>query len=148
MANIFEGLRKAALSLLGASSSEEETLRHLYSGQGGFAKNQWYRLYNAAGTCVGFSYVCKCGTEYQLLNALEWYRDYKCGCGGKFELLRFVGLTPDSPIKSQNAAFAKLPIRPRAAGAPPKPRSIDIWEQSGSGDVQWTGSNDRDRLLF
>src|SRR5208282_4084380 len=115
-------------------NNEAEAIRKQYAVQGGLLKNQWYRLSNLSNNIVGLSFVCDCGREVQLLNLFEWLLDYACPqCRTKFELLKFIGLKADSPISALAPAIAKLPIRPRAAGAPPAPRAIDTWSGLSEG---------------
>ncbi len=141
---ILDNLRTTAVTLLDPhyheNIAEAQAIKMAHSSQGGILANQWYRLYNANGNCVGFSFSCACRQEFQMLHALEWFRDYQCPqCKMKFELLKAVGLTADSPIKELESALAKLPIRPRAAGTPPRPRVIDTWAADQSDPVEYTG---------
>jgi len=109
-------------------TNEADEIRTRHAAQGGILKNQWYRLSNLSNNIVGLSFVCDCGREVQLLNLFEWLLDYACPqCRTKFELLKFIGLKAESPISALAPAIAKLPIRPRAAGAPPAPRALDTW---------------------
>lgn len=115
-------------------TNEANEIRLRHQAQGGILKNQWYRLSNLSNNIVGLSFVCDCGREVQLLNLFEWLRDYVCPqCKTKFELLKAIGLGPASPISDLSEAIAKLPIRPRAAGAPPAPRVLDTWSGLSDG---------------
>lgn len=151
MASLLDGLKEAIIEAIRPGTRQElnegEVLRQMYSAENAnnIRQNQWYRLHNQNGDCVGFSFVCTCMGEYQLLSAFEWMRDYKCQrCGSKFDLLRFVG------IKAANGEFtkkpeewekflAKLPIRPRLAGKQ-QPRFVDTWGAETAETVQWAGT--------
>jgi hypothetical protein len=151
MASLLDGFKNAIIEALRPGTrealGEREVLRQMYSAEnaGRIQPNAWYRLHNQNGDCVGFSFVCNCNVERQMLSAFEWMRDYSCPqCGAKFDLLRSVG------IKAANGEFTKkpeewekllatLPIRPRMQGKP-TPKAVDTWESSGSGEVEWTGS--------
>jgi hypothetical protein len=152
MASLLDGLRIAVVEILRPGTrqqlGEREVLRQMYEASNTRATlpNTWYRLHNHAGDCVGFSFVCNCHTEYQLLSAFEWMRDYKCkACGAKFDLLKHTGIkTADGEIKTRpeewERLFARLPIRPRLAGGPPRPRAFDTWSRNNSDEVQWDGA--------
>jgi len=151
MASLLDGLRNAVIEILRPGTrqqfGEHETLRQLYESSNAQAilPNTWYRLHNPKGDCVGFSYVCNCKTEYQLLSAFEWMRDYKCrACGAKLDLLKHVGIkNADGEIKPRpedwERMFAKLTIRPRLAGKA-HPRVFDTWANDSSETVTWAGT--------
>jgi len=151
MASILEGLRTLIIERLRPGTrealGEREVLRQMYSAEnaGRIQPNSWYRLHNENGDCVGFSYVCNCNVERQMLSAFEWMRDYACPqCKAKFDLLRFVGIKAASgeftkKPEEWEKLLATLPIRPRLAGKP-QPRAIDTWSASGDGEVIWAGS--------
>lgn len=117
-----------------AKTAEADEIRQRHSAQGGILKNQWYRLANLNNQIVGLSFVCDCRKEVQFLNLFEWLIDYECPqCRVRYELLKAIGLGPDSPISELAAAVATLPIRQRAAGAPQPPRFLDTWSSSDDG---------------
>jgi hypothetical protein len=156
MANLLDGLKETIVELLNPGARQErgelEALRQMYdpsNAAGGMPPNKWFRLYNPAGTCVGFSYVCACGQEWQMLSAFEWMRDYSCPqCKSKFDLLKSVGIRNDKgELASQDkweALLCKLPVRPRLAGTAPAPRVLDTWANN-SGDVTYGGDDARYR---
>jgi|HubBroStandDraft_5_1064220.scaffolds.fasta_scaffold17762_3 hypothetical protein len=120
------------------NQSEAEEARARFKAQEeqhpGMRPSQWYRLSNAGNNIVGLSFVCNCRKEVQFLNLFQWLVEYECPqCRVKYELLKAVGLTPDSPIKALSKAIATLPVRPRAAGEPPRPKFLDTWASSDDG---------------
>jgi hypothetical protein len=132
--SVFDGLRNAVVEILRPGTrqqlGERAVLQEMYASTNAQAilPNTWYRLHNQAGNCAGFSFVCNCRHEYQLLSAYEWLRDYKCKvCGAKFDLLKHVGATRETPAGELENYLAKLPIRPRLAGGPAQPNFIDTW---------------------
>ncbi len=141
MASLFETLKKAAVAVFDPKRHEEtgelEYLRQVYLQQNdNIRPRQWYRIVSESGNCVGFSYVCSCHAEHQLISAFEWMRDYHCQvCKDKFDLLKFVGITKDVPPAKWEQFFSKLPIRPRLTGLQ-RPRAIDTWENV-SGDTAY-----------
>lgn len=140
---IVEFIRPGTAQQLG----ENNVLKQMYqnSNAGAIQPNTWYRLHNQTGSCVGFSYSCNCRQEYQMLSAFEWLRDYACQqCGCKFDLLKHVGIKNEKDefkIKPEEweSFLAKLPVRPRLAGVPEKPRAVDTWSASDE-TVEWVGT--------
>jgi hypothetical protein len=142
--SLLDGLKNAVIEALRPGTQqqlgERQALRQLYeaNNDGAVLPNSWYRLHNQSGNCVGFSFSCNCRLEYQLLSAFEWMRDYKCGqCSAKFDLLKHVGIkNADGEFTRKpeewEALLAKLPVRPRLAGAPQQ-RVFDTWA-TGKGD--------------
>jgi|SRR5579859_181397 len=144
--SIFTTIKNVAVALLDPKRYDERGelayLREVYyNQQGNVRPRQWYRLYSESGSCVGFSYICSCSTEYQLLSAFEWLRNYKCSaCKDEFELLKFAGITKDTPASKWESFLVKLPIRPRLAGKQ-QPRCLDTWAQSGDGEARYEQAN-------
>jgi hypothetical protein len=142
--SLLDGLKEAIVEVLRPGTrqalGERDALKQLYdsSNAKNILPNSWYRLYNQAGSCVGFSFVCNCGVERQLISAYEWHRDYVCPqCKVKLDLLRFVGIkNADGEIKARpeewETLLSKLPVRPRLAGGPPRTPFIDTWDNSDS----------------
>jgi len=136
--SLIDKARNIAVGLLDPNYHEKTTeadeIRTRHAAQGGVLKNQWYRLSRPDGKVVGFSYSCKCGTEYKLFSAFEWLRDYRCtSCGARFDLLGSVGLSASSPIADLVPALANLPARPHVAGPDTRQRFVDTWAQSDDG---------------
>jgi hypothetical protein len=132
--NIFGKLASALDPEYKAKTTEANAIRLQHQSQGGILKNQWYRLSNLSNNIVGLSFVCDCAREVQLLNLFEWLRDYECPqCKTKFSLLKALGLAPEASSAELAAKVATLPLRPRAAGAPPAPRMLDTWSGKDEG---------------
>ena len=128
-------------------NTEAEAIRKRHAEQVGILRDQWYRLTRPDGKVVGFSYSCKCGTEWKLLSAFEWLRDYKCSsCGAVFELLRAVKLSGSSPIDELVPALAKLPARPHVAGPDTRQRFVETWAQNA--DTNYEASDPGASGLF
>lgn len=142
--SLLDGLKEAIVEVLRPGTrqalGEREALRQMYSHSNAqnILPNTWYRLYNQAGACVGFAFVCPCMVERQLLSAFEWMRDYTCPqCKAKFDLLRHVGIkSADGEFKVKpedwEKLLAKLPVRPRLAGGPARPPFIDTWDSTSN----------------
>jgi hypothetical protein len=142
--SLLDGLKEAIVEVLRPGTrqqlGERDALKQMYqnSNAQNILPDQWYRLYSQSGACVGFSYCCPCMREWQFISAFEWQRDYVCPqCKSKFDLLRFVGIkNSDGTFKVDPAEWetllAKLPVRPRLAGGPPRTPFIDTWDNSDS----------------
>ena len=123
-------------------SKELAYLRQIYGSQnGGVQRNQWYRILGPSGDHVGFEFCCACGTSYQLLHINDWLgRQHQCPtCKTQFDLLKACGISNDVTPAQWPAAFAKLPVRPRLAGARPRPNAVSTWDDSEKEVVQWAG---------
>jgi hypothetical protein len=152
MASILDGLKEAVIEVIRPGTrqalGERAALKQMYTASNtNMTPNTWYRLHNSAGACVGFSYSCNCMVEYQLLSAFEWMRDYSCGqCKAKFDLLRHAGIKDakgEFKVKPEEweSLLAALPVRPRLAGVPERPRVIDTWENSRAGEAEYEPFN-------
>jgi hypothetical protein len=137
---VIDWLRPGTRQALG----EHEAMKQLYSNSNAqnIIPGQWYSLLNQNGDRVGFSYVCNCGREHQLINAFEWLRMYTCGaCRARFDLLKSAGIKGhDGECKKPEeweAFLRKLPIRPRLAGGPPRQPFIDTWGASGDCETRY-----------
>ena len=137
--NIVEFLRPGTQN----ESGELATLRQLYdnTNAGGLRPNAWYQLVNgASGKLVGFSYVCNCMREFQLVHPHEWARDYSCPqCRCTFNLYKQKGITDAEGNFKVSASeieriLAGLPIRPRLDGNR-APSFVDTWAERGDGEV-------------
>lgn len=100
--------------------------------------NQWYRLFNEAGCHVGFSWICSCGIEYQLLSIEQWQaRDHNCPtCKRPFSLFKALGITQETPHSKLADKYASLPVRSRTTGKK-APRFLDTWDSSKAGEVEY-----------
>lgn len=141
---IIDGLRNAAANVIAPNrhmSGEQEYLKNVYLDVDGASNprcRSWSRIHSENGNCVGFSYVCSCGREFQLLSAFEWLRNYSCElCRDRFELLKAVGITQETPISKWESLLRTLPVRPRLDRAP-RPHMRDTWSNN-SGEVTWEG---------
>jgi hypothetical protein len=141
---ILDGLKQTVVNALDPRrqmSGEQEYLKNVYLNVDG-ANNprcrSWSRIHAENGNCVGFSYVCSCGREFQLLSAFEWLRTYECPlCKDRFDLLRAVGITQETPIAKWESMLHTLPVRPRL-NQQPQPRMHDTWS-GNAGEVKWEG---------
>jgi hypothetical protein len=130
-----------ALAAPANESRELSYLRQIYQQQGGVQRNSFYRILNQSGDNVGFSFVCNCGTEYQLLHVADWLRQNTCPtCKTQFDLLKACGITTETPTAQWPQFFAKLPARPRLSGSKPRSPYIDTWGNDNADTVQWGGS--------
>jgi hypothetical protein len=148
MSNIFERVidRLAyAFDTPGHRQSQEAfVMREMYGGRGGnLVPHQWYRLLSEQGNCRGFSYVCTCGREHQMVDFFEAFRDYECPpCHDKFNLLKFVGIDPAKTPANQwkSICDAKLPARPFATTKSAAPPYLTV----GEGPALGGAAADRD----
>jgi hypothetical protein len=101
-------------------------------------KNQWYRLLNPNGDHVGFSWLCSCGVEYQMVAITDWFgREYNCtACSRPLSLFKACGITQQSTPATCLEKFAQLPVRGRRTGKPDSPKFLDTW----SGETNDSGS--------
>jgi hypothetical protein len=141
---ILDGLKQAVVNALDPrrhESGEQEYVRNVYlnvDGNNNPRARSWSRIHSENGNCVGFSYTCSCGREFQLLSAFEWLRNYECPlCKDRFDLLRAVGITQETPIGKWEAMLRTLPVRPRL-DRQSAPRVHDTWGDS-SGEAKWEG---------
>ena len=146
MANIFQKAKSVLVAALDSDRSAEKTelvyLRELYADQNGGPprRNQFYQIISQSGNVVGYSWVCACGTEYQMLSVNDWLgKDHVCPtCKTDFDLFRAAGITAEDGDQQKREKLAKLPVRPRNADIKKSPFH-DTWND-GDETVQWAGS--------
>jgi len=146
---LLQGLKESIVELLQPGTrqtlGEARALREMYDARNtNMLPNTLYRVHNhERGNFAGFSFVCNCGVEYQLLNITDWTREYECkACGAKFCAYRMLGIidADGNYLMKQSeieARIAKLPMRPRLSGRPAPSPFIEIGNDEAS--VEWDG---------
>jgi len=129
-------------------SGEGQVVDQLYNNPEGrnLRPRTWYQIASAtSGKLLGYSYVCACVRESQLVYPNEWTRDYECAqCHDHFNLYKFAQIV-DAAGKFKVSAseiegiLSKLPVRPRLDGSR-TPSVIDTWSEAGDGSVGWEGA--------
>jgi len=76
-------------------------------------KPGWYQFWAETGWCLGFTFVCTCGTEIVYLG-FDWMYPHNCvTCGKSFSLLHANGCDESTSLEHLVDSFQQLPTRYR-----------------------------------